>query len=134
MLSITNGKAENDFRMAFERLKNNTPEVLQPNSSVTQNNVAREAGRDPSALKKNRYPFLISEIQAYKKTKEESTPVIKKLHDNRSRTEKEKLVSCRKQIDELSSIVAAQNLYIESLLDEIEILKTGKILVNNEIP
>lgn len=133
MLSINNGKAEYDFRMAFERLKNNKPEILPPNSSVTQNNVAREAGRDPSALKKNRYPFLIAEIQAYKKSEVESTPVIKKLHDNRSRTEKQKLASCRKQIDKLSSIVAAQNSYIESLLDEIEILKTGKILAKDNI-
>lgn len=30
---------------------------------ITQNNVAREAGRDPSALKKDRYPGLIREIQ-----------------------------------------------------------------------
>lgn len=134
MLSRTNGKAEKDFRLAFERLKNNKPEILAPNSSVTQNNVAREAGRDPSALKKNRYPFLISEIQAYKKSKIESAPVIKKNHDNRSRTGKEKLNSYRKQIDKLSSIVAAQNSYIESLLDEIEMLKAGKIIVKNQIP
>ena len=32
---------------------------------VSQNNVAKEAGCDPSALKKARYPALISEIQAW---------------------------------------------------------------------
>ncbi|MGY2182348.1 hypothetical protein [Pseudomonas agarici] len=30
---------------------------------MSQNNVAREAGSDPSALKKTRYPRLINEIQ-----------------------------------------------------------------------
>lgn len=36
---------------------------------VTQNNVAREAGKDPSALKKARFPELVAEIQAYLEAK-----------------------------------------------------------------
>lgn len=57
--------AEQRFRQAFERLKDGTPNVLKPGTPVTQNNVAREAGCDPSALKKSRFPILIREIQAY---------------------------------------------------------------------
>lgn len=56
-------KAEQRFRDAFDRLKRGKPEVLPAGTPVTQNNVAREAGCDPSALKKARYPGLIREIQ-----------------------------------------------------------------------
>ena len=59
------GAAETAFRAAFERLKLGRPKVLPKGSPVTQNNVAREAGRDPSALKKDRYPELIRDIQAW---------------------------------------------------------------------
>ena len=57
--------AEQRFRLAFERLKANKPNVLNPGSVVSQNNVAREAECDPSALRKSRFPSLIREIQAY---------------------------------------------------------------------
>lgn len=57
--------AEQRFRQAFERLKANKPNVLNPGSVVSQNNVAREAECDPSALRKSRFPSLIREIQAY---------------------------------------------------------------------
>jgi hypothetical protein len=57
--------AEQRFRQAFERLKDNRPEVLPRGTSVTQNNVAREAGTDPTALRKARYPALVREIQAW---------------------------------------------------------------------
>jgi hypothetical protein len=59
------GKAEQAFRDAFERLKRGKPEVLPKGTPVSQNNVAREARRDPSALKKDRYPSLIREIQLW---------------------------------------------------------------------
>ncbi|MNF54424.1 hypothetical protein D3C84_358530 [compost metagenome] len=59
------GGAEKLFRAAFERLKENEPVVLPRGTAVSQNNVAKEAGRDPSALKKERYPLLITEIKEY---------------------------------------------------------------------
>lgn len=52
----------------------------------------------------------------------------KRTTDNRARTDRQKLEDCRKQIDKLSSIVAAQNSTIEDLLDEIERLKAGKVI------
>ncbi len=58
-------RAEQELRAAFERLKADTPEALPKGTRVTQNNVAREAGKDPSAFKKTRYPALITEIQHY---------------------------------------------------------------------
>lgn len=55
--------AEAHFRAALDRLVSSTPLRLPQGSRVTQNNVAREAGRDPTALRKSRYPVLVSEIQ-----------------------------------------------------------------------
>lgn len=63
---INSGRAERSFRSAFERLKSGHPTRLQSGSPVSQNNVAKEAGCDPSALKKSRYPDLINEIKAWK--------------------------------------------------------------------
>lgn len=57
------GAAEKEFRAAFIRLQLGTPEKLKEGTPVSQNNVAKEAGRDPSALRKSRYPALIKEIQ-----------------------------------------------------------------------
>ncbi|MFC4339220.1 hypothetical protein [Cupriavidus numazuensis] len=59
--------AEKSFREAFERLKLGIPERLPPGSKISQNNVAREAGCDASALKKARFPSLIAEIQQWNK-------------------------------------------------------------------
>lgn len=129
MLSTDKKNAERLFRDSFERLKQNKPEILPTGSPVTQNNVAREAGRDSSALKKDRYPLLILEIQAYISAKTESGRASKKITDNRARTDKNKLADYRQQVNRLSSVVAAQNAYIEELLGEIERLKAGKILL-----
>ena len=119
--------AEEEFRAAFIRLRNGKPVLLPLDSPVTQNNVAREAGRDPSALRKARYPLLILEIQAYITSKSEQKRNSKRTTDNRVRTDKQKLTDYRKQIDKLSSIVAAQNSTIEGLLDDIEQLKSEKV-------
>lgn len=59
--------AEDNFRRAFDRLKAGMPITISKNSLVSQNNVAREAGCDPSTLKKSRHPALISEIQEWAK-------------------------------------------------------------------
>ena len=61
----SNVSAEQQFRAAFERLKAQKPLRLGSSSPVTQNNVAKEAGKDPSALRKSRYPTLIAEIQRW---------------------------------------------------------------------
>lgn len=57
--------AEQRFREAFTRLKSNSPQLLPRGALVSQNNVAKEAGCDPSALRKARFPSLVREIQAY---------------------------------------------------------------------
>ena len=127
MSSTVKKSAEQEFRDAFDRLKKGKTIRLPLGAAVTQNNVAREAGRDPSALKKDRYPLLILEVQAYITSKSEQKRSSKRTTDNRARTDKQKIADYRKQIDRLSSIVAAQNSTIEELVDEIERLKAGRV-------
>lgn len=59
------GRAENAFREAFDRLKKGKPERLSKDVPISQNNIAKEAGCDPSALRKSRFPSLIAEIQRW---------------------------------------------------------------------
>lgn len=63
--SGTIGRAEQAFREAFGRLKVGKPTHVPKGTPVSQNNVAKEAGCDPSALRKSRYPSLIAEIQRW---------------------------------------------------------------------
>lgn len=58
-------KAELKFREAFERLKVGKPEILPKGTPLSQNNVAKEAGVDPSALRRARFPELVADIQAW---------------------------------------------------------------------
>lgn len=120
------GKAIEAFRAAFDRLKRDKPEILNPGSRVTQNNVAREAGRDPSALRTSRYPELIAEIQAYNELQKERQP-ISGARDNRNRGLKRQNSELKNAISKLSSIVAAQDQKIIDLLDEIDRLKAGVV-------
>lgn len=56
---------EIEFNEALERLIDGNPKILPAGSVVSQNNVAKEAGRTPTALRKERYPELIKKIQNY---------------------------------------------------------------------
>lgn len=58
-------RAEMKFREALERLKCGNPIHLPKGAKVSQNNVAREAGVDPTALRKARFPELVEEIQTW---------------------------------------------------------------------
>jgi hypothetical protein len=62
---LLTGGAEKAFREAFDRLKKGKPERLSKNANISQNNIAKEAGCDPSALRKTRFPSLIAEIQRW---------------------------------------------------------------------
>lgn len=68
------GRAERKFREAFERLKQNEPRILLPGSKMSQNNVAREAGTLPSALRASRHPELVAEIRAWVEAHKEEAP------------------------------------------------------------
>ncbi len=74
MSSELSTSAEQRFRQAFERLKTQKPNIVKSGTPVSQNNVAKEAGCDPSALRKSRFPSLIREIQAYVEISEQAPP------------------------------------------------------------
>lgn len=121
------GTAEILFREAFERLKAGQPIILPKNSAVTQNNVAREAERDPSALKKDRYPTLVLEIQAFVQGQRERQIPLRARSDKRHRTERETIAALRKQNSELCSLLEGYRSHIIDLEDQVEQLKSGKI-------
>lgn len=49
--------------------------LIPKGTPVTQNNVGKEAGSDPSALTKSRFPSLIAEIKTYVEQYAEERPL-----------------------------------------------------------
>lgn len=116
--------SELNFRAAFERLKKNSPKILPKGSQLTQNNVAREAGIDPSGLKKSRFPTLVNEIQEYiieNKLNSKKTEVKSKKTFNKSLSLK--LHDVTEQRDKLSNFLNIANSKILELNNIIEDLK-----------
>ncbi len=54
--------AEQEYRDAWQRIKEGKPIRIPVGSPATLANIAREAGKDPSALKRSRFPSLVHEI------------------------------------------------------------------------
>ncbi|MCI0150204.1 hypothetical protein KNO81_30455 [Paraburkholderia sediminicola] len=118
--------AEMRFRHAFERIKNGEPKVLESGTVVTQNNVAREAGCDPSALKKSRFPALIREIQAYVDLHTADRLSQRQAHiklGSRRRTLEERLADALRQRDSAQSLVASANRRIVELTQQVHSLQ-----------
>lgn len=111
--------AEQRFREAFARLKDGKPRLLLPGSPVSQNNVAKEADCDPSALRKSRYPELINEIQAYVHAHEadrqpsKRQEVLKKRRNNRS------IRQAKQDSDRQRDILASQLLCANATIVEL---------------
>ncbi|NMW22985.1 hypothetical protein HFP05_00765 [Rhodanobacter denitrificans] len=114
------GDAEKLFQDAFERLKSDKPTQLPRGTPVSQNNVAKEAGRDPSALRKSRYPRLIRAIQKWiedngnaPRNRTSSASLIKGTRD-KNRELKARIEELTKQRDKaMARLVIAE----ESILD-----------------
>ncbi|MCT8891405.1 hypothetical protein [Klebsiella quasipneumoniae] len=121
-----------EFKNAFNRLKNNNTRILPAGTKVTQNNVSREAGYDPSALKKSRHPSLVLEIQEYISDLKKREEILNHGNEKKVRDIKERLDDCRKQRDKLMSIVIAQNEYILQLINEVETLSGKKVVRLNK--
>lgn len=108
--------AEANFRESFERLKIGTPKVLPVGTKVSQNNVAKEAGCDPSALRKSRFPSLVAEIQNYlaahegERAESERQKLLKQRH--RSRALREITVDLKKQRDAAAGLLVEANAQI----------------------
>jgi small-conductance mechanosensitive channel len=118
--------AETRFRQAFDRIKNGEPKVLVRGAAVTQNNVAREAGCDPSALKKSRFPALVREIQAYVDLRTADHPSQGQAHiklRSSRRTLQERLDDALKQRDMAQSLSASANRRIVELTLQVQSLR-----------
>lgn len=108
--------AEDNFQEAFERLKIGAPKVLAVSAQVSQNNVAKEAGCDPSALRKSRFPSLVAEIQNYveehggHRPESERQKLIKQRQ--RSRMGRETIVDLKKQRDAAAGLLVEANAQI----------------------
>ena len=123
---IETSNAEMRFRQAFERLKAGEPKVLAQGTPVTQNNVAREASCDPSALKKARFPVLIREIQAYLELhKPDEQPAARKAARQKAAKRKveERLADAVRQRDMAQSVLLSANRRIIELTDEVQSLR-----------
>lgn len=130
-------RAESAFREAFEKLKNGKTNILPKGSRVTQNNVAREAGLDPSALKKARFPTLIEEIQDWilHHGSQQPRSASKSIYTqrNRNRTLREQIEALKSQRDNaLALLVDADarilaltmdNKRLQALMPKSKILK-----------
>lgn len=115
--------AAEQYRAAFERLKNNKPERLPKGTLVSQNNVAKEAGSDPSALKKTRFPLLIAEIQmyveSYSKGQQPSGRQLNLLARKKNRGLRERIGEIKQQRDHLASLLSEADATIIELYDRI---------------
>ena len=117
------------FRAAFQRLVNGEARHLPPDAPVTLTNVAKEAGRSPSALRVDRYPDLMREIKDRMRLDEETEKLGrsgKTAGNSRNRTLKKRLDDCMRQRDRLLSICHSQQTLIEELQDDIRQLEQGK--------
>ncbi|MEK5756481.1 hypothetical protein [Acinetobacter variabilis] len=119
MSSNQMSKAELQFYEAFIRLKNNKPNILPKGTKVSQNNVAKEAGVDPSALRKSRYPNLISEIQEWMDQNPQNANVSKKKNEKSRSIDKISTLNNRIEVltqerdDAVSKLLEAQLTIIE---------------------
>lgn len=119
--------AEMAYRAAFERLMRGKPERLPKGTPVSQNNVAKEAGSDPSALKKSRFPSLIAEIQRYVAERGGKGPVsdrqkrlAQRMHNRDLSARIEKVT---KQRDEMACLLNEANAKIIELSERVAVLE-----------
>lgn len=135
MTSARPKTAEANFREAFERLKIGAPKILPPGAQVSQNNVAKEAGCDPSALRKSRFPSLVAEIQNYvaahggERPESERQRLLKQRQ--RSRTARETIADLKKQRDAATGLNVEANARIVILTRK---LSDAEARINDLLP
>lgn len=118
--------AEAIYWDAFDRLRFGRPELLPKGTKVSQNNVAKEADRDPSALKKERFPRVIRAIQRWVEEfggKAELSKRQEKLAGReKARSLKDQLASCKAQRDiALSKLVEADAKILELAVENLRL-------------
>lgn len=122
----TTGRAESAFREAFDRLKRGKPDRLPKGTPVSQNNIAKEAGCDPSALRKARFPSLIAEIQRWISEHAPDAPHSPRqtmlAQRSRNRSLREKIEALKAERDHaLSLLVEADSKILDLTLENIRL-------------
>ena len=121
-MSSASETAEQRFRSAFERLKADEPQLLPRGTPVSQNNAAKEAGTDPTALKKVRYPALIREIQAWVEINGQEKAVQRERQDRRRRARDDLAAKVRKLEDQRdhaqAQLLNAERMVLELLQEK----------------
>lgn len=119
MTLLPRKSAEDNFRAAFERLKIGAPKELPLGTPVSQNNVAKEAGCDPSALRKSRFPSLVAEIQNYLTEHPRDCPESERQkllkQRQRSRSARDTIADLKKQRDVAAGLLVEANAQIAIL-------------------
>lgn len=116
-------KAELKFRDAFERLKAGKPDILPKGTPLSQNNVAKEAGVDPSALRRARFPELVADIQTWIEDHKDEAPQksprqMMLAQRSRNRDLQEKVKALEEQRDRaLGQLLDAQSRILELTLE-----------------
>ena len=132
------GRAERQFREAFERLKQRKPQRLPKGTKVSQNNVAKEAGTVPSALRRARFPVLVDEIQAWisehREDDAQQSPRQKALAQRgRNRGLRERIDELEAQRDDaLGKLVSAEARIVELTIENERL--TAQLLPTNVAP
>jgi len=120
--------AEQRFLAAFERLKLGVPVVLPQGSQVSQNNVAKEAGCDPSALRKARFPLLVIAIQEWVEAHKSEQPSSERQRLLKQRQKKrdarETIADLKQQRDRAVSLLADADLRIVELSEKVADMQT----------
>lgn len=115
--------AEQRFRDAFERLKHKVPQVLPKGTPVSQNNVAKEAGCDPSALRKARFPLLVLAIQEWVNSNKSAQQPSERLRllkqRSKNRNTRETIADLKKQRDKAGGLLADADLRIVELTEKL---------------
>ena len=117
-----------DYYAALERLKNNNPIVLHPNTfAINNDTVALETGRKRGSIKASRYPELIESI---KKAEELRTKTgISVTDKHKAKAKKEKNVNKELELKYQASLNREVMLVeqLRKLEKEIVKLKSGVI-------
>lgn len=114
--------AEQRFRAAFERLKLNAPMVLPKGTRVSQNSVAKEAGCDPSALKKARFPRLVLDIQDWVEAHKSHEPSGRQLaaaQRQKRRKDRDLIADLKVQRDRAVGLLADADMRIVELTERL---------------
>jgi len=119
--------AEQRFREAFERLKLGVSKVLPKGTHASQNNIAKEAGCDPSALRKTRFPLLVTEIQEWIEANKGESPPSKRQQLKKQRIKRRKaqetIDDLKKERDISAGLLGDANLRIIDLTEKVALLQ-----------